>query len=105
MSAGGNDNSDNIIFTIKGTKLYVPVLTLSARDNQEVAKTSQERIWKIVYWNEYKTKSDNKNTTSEFRYFLESKFVEVNRLFVLVIQMKVTILKDLMLTNIVYQKV
>ena len=50
-------------------------------------------------------KSDNKNTTSEFRYFLESKFVEVNRLFVLVIQMKVTILKDLMLTNIVYQKV
>ena len=38
LSAAGNDiangNDDNIIFTIKDTKLYVPVVTLSARDNQ-----------------------------------------------------------------------
>ena len=32
----------------------------------------------------YKTKSENKNTTNKFIYFLESNFVEVNRLFVLV---------------------
>ena len=44
LCAGGNDNSDNIIFNIKGTKLYVAVLTLLARDNQKVAKTSQQRI-------------------------------------------------------------
>ena len=31
-----------------------------------------------------KQKRDNKNTTNEFRYFLESNFVEVNRLFLLV---------------------
>ena len=37
-----------------------------------------------IYWNEFKTKSENKNTTNEYRYFLESDFVEVNRLFVLV---------------------
>ena len=29
-----NVNFNNIIFTIKGTKLYVPVVTLSARDYQ-----------------------------------------------------------------------
>ena len=29
-----NDNANNIIFTIKDTKLYVPVVTLSAPDNQ-----------------------------------------------------------------------
>ena len=34
--------------------------------------------------NEYKTKSDNKNTTNEFRFFLESNFVGVNRSFALV---------------------
>ena len=28
------NNLDSIIFTIKGTKLYLPVVTLSARDNQ-----------------------------------------------------------------------
>ena len=34
--------------------------------------------------NEYKIKSENKNTTNEYRYFLESDFVGVSRLFVLV---------------------
>ena len=34
--------------------------------------------------NEYKAKSENKNTTDAFRYFLESNFVGVNRLLVLV---------------------
>ena len=36
LSAAGADNGNansNIIFTIKDTKLYVPVVTLSARDN------------------------------------------------------------------------
>ena len=37
-----------------------------------------------VYWNEYKTKSENKNTTSDCRYVFECNFVAVNRLFVLV---------------------
>ena len=31
-------DSNNIIFTIKDTKLYVPVVTLSARDNQKLSK-------------------------------------------------------------------
>ena len=29
----------------------------------------------MSYWNEYKTKSKDKNTTNEFRYYLESNFV------------------------------
>ena len=37
-----------------------------------------------VYWKKYTTKSDNKDTASEFRFFLESNFVGLNRLFVLV---------------------
>ena len=37
-----------------------------------------------MYWNEYKTKSENENTTNEYRYFLESNFAGVDRLFVLV---------------------
>ena len=35
-------------------------------------------------WNENKTKSENKNTTNEYRYFLELNFVGVSRLIVLV---------------------
>ena len=43
MPAVGPDNADNIdskniIFTIKDTKLYVPVITLLARDNKKLSK-------------------------------------------------------------------
>ena len=37
-----------------------------------------------VYWNEYKTKNENKDTTNEYRYFLQPYFVGLNRLFALV---------------------
>ena len=37
-----------------------------------------------IYWNEFEIKSENKNTANEYRNFLESDFVEVNRLFALV---------------------
>ena len=45
VTANDNDSSyaNRIIFTIKNTKLYVPVVTLSAKDNQTI-KTFQERI-------------------------------------------------------------
>ena len=90
MSAAGNDNANdnananNIIFTIKDTKLYVPVVTLSARDNQKLSKIIWKGFKRSVYWTEHKTKNENENRTNEYRYFLESNSVGVNRLFVLV---------------------
>ena len=39
-----NNNAHDLIFTIKDTKLYVPVVTLSKRDNKRSSKTSQQRI-------------------------------------------------------------
>ena len=83
-NANDNDNTNNIIFTIKDTKLYVPVVTLSARDNQKLTKLLSKGFERSIYLNEYKTKCENKNTANEHRYFLESNFVEVNTLFVLV---------------------
>ena len=37
-----------------------------------------------MYWNEYKTKCVNKNSTNEYGSSPESKFVGVNRFFVLI---------------------
>ena len=52
-SANNNDaSSNNIIFTIKDTKLYVPVVTLSARDNQNLSKLLSNGFERSVYWNE-----------------------------------------------------
>ena len=45
LSVAGNENNinkdvnaNNIILTIKDTKLYVPIVTLSTRDNQKLSK-------------------------------------------------------------------
>ena len=40
-----NNNADsNVIFTIKDTKLYVPVVTLSAKDNKNYQKVLAEGL-------------------------------------------------------------
>ena len=75
MSAAGNDNtnninSSNIIVTIRDTKLYVSVVTLSARDNQKSSKLLSKGFERSVYWNEYKTQSKNNNMTNKYKYFL-----------------------------------
>ena len=55
LSANGSDNvndngnANNIIFTIKGAKLYVPVITLLARDNQKVSKLCSKGFERSVY--------------------------------------------------------
>ena len=86
-----NDKADanfhNIIFTIKGIKLYLPVINLRAKDDQKPWKLLSKGFERLVYWNENKTKSENKITTNEYIYFIESKFAGANRLFVLVYPM------------------
>ena len=57
LSAGAdnaNAKSDNIIITIKDTKLHVPVVTLSARDNQKLFNLLSKGLERSVYRNEYK---------------------------------------------------
>ena len=61
LVAAGNDNyevnSDNIIFIIKDTKLYVPVVSLPAKDNKKLLKLLSKRFERSVHWDKYKTKS------------------------------------------------
>ena len=109
MCAAGNDNlnndndSKNII--IKDTKLYVPVVTLSAKNNQTQSKRITKGFERSLYWNQYKTKRENKNITNEYKYFLESNFVGVSGLLVLVYLNKQWCkTNDLKLDGITYQK-
>ena len=65
LSTARNDNDNtydnNIVFNIKDTKLYVPVLTLSRKDNQKLSKHLSKGFEISVYGNEYKTKCENEN--------------------------------------------
>ena len=103
LSANCNDNdvpnSNNIIFTIKGRS------QLSAKDKQKLSKLFSNGFERSMYWNKYKTKSEKRNTTNEYRYFLESNFVGVNRLFCLVYQIKIKMLKSIKPEGIFYYNV
>ena len=50
----------------------------------KIIKVLRKGFERPIYWNEYKAKSENKNTKNKYRYFLSSSFVGVNKLFVLV---------------------
>ena len=65
--------------------MYVPVVTLSTKDNVNLTKQLNEGFKRSVYWNEYKSKietktADNSNVTI---FPLDASFQDVNRLFVL----------------------
>ena len=43
-------------FQIKSTKLYVPVVALSTKDNINLTKQLNKGFKRSVYWNKYKSK-------------------------------------------------
>ena len=52
LSSGGNDHADvnsDIIFDIKDTKFYVPVVTLSAKDNHRLSKLGIQKV-SLLEW-------------------------------------------------------
>ena len=46
-------------FKITDAKIYVPVVTLSAKDNVKLSKLLSEGFKRVVYWNKYKVISNN----------------------------------------------
>ena len=55
-AGGDNANNRETTFKITNTKLYVPMVTLSTKDNVNLTKQLNEGFKRLVYWNEYKKK-------------------------------------------------
>ena len=72
-------------FKITNTKLYVPIVTLSSKDNVKLSKQVNEGFKRPVHWKEYKTKIDSKNLDNDNLtiFPLDASFPEVRRLLVL----------------------
>ena len=72
-------------FSLLNTQNY---MFLSSLYQQKIIKNCQNFLSKgferSVYWIEYKSKRENKNTANEYWYFLKSNLVGVNKLLVLV---------------------
>ena len=65
--------------------MYVPVVTLSTKNNVNLTKQLDEGFKRSVYWNEYKSKIETKiaDDNNVIRVPLDASFQGVNRLFVL----------------------
>ena len=51
-AGGDNANNSETTFKITTTKLYVPIVTLSTKDNVNLTKQLNKRFKRSVYWNE-----------------------------------------------------
>ena len=107
----GEDNVNNRepTFQITSTKLHVPVVTLSTKDNVNLTNQLNEGFKRSVYWNEYKSKiktktADNNHVT---RFLLDAFFKGlIDYLFLLLVMliMILTRLKETVIQNISYQE-
>ena len=75
-------------FKLTNTKLYVPIVTLSSKDNVKLVKLLEEGFKRPVYWNEYQTKIESRNLGNNnlTRFPLDASFKELEDcLFLLLI--------------------
>ena len=75
-----------VSFMITNTKLDVPVVTLSTKDNTNLTKQLSEGFKRTIYWNQYVSKPFTEqaaNKTGITRFSLDTAFQGVNRLFIL----------------------
>ena len=72
---GGNANAthaDSATFKITDANLYVPIDTLSAKDNVKLSKLLGEGFERSIYWNKYKVTD---NILAEITHNNEEKYI------------------------------
>ena len=70
-------------FKIAGTKLSVPVVTLSNQNNNELLQKSKARFKRTIKWNKYRSEMNYQVKNNNLNYLIDPTFTKVNRLFVL----------------------
>ena len=87
-AGGDNANNRKTSFKLTSTKLYVPIVTLSTKDNVNLTKQLNEKggFKRSFFWNKYKCKIETKEADADNlkRVSLDASFQGVNRLFILV---------------------
>ena len=68
---------------IKDTKLYVPVVTLSAENYNKVLEQLKTGFKRTIKWNKYRSEISNQTKNNNLNYLVDPTFTNVNRLFVI----------------------
>ena len=83
--ANADSNDTETTFKITSTKLHVPIVTLSTKDNVNLTKQLNEGFKRSAYWMGYRSKIESKEADKNnlIRFPLDASFQGTNRLFVL----------------------
>ena len=73
----------NAKFEITDCKLYVPVVTLSAKNDNVLLEQLKSGFKRSIKWNKYMSQMSNQNKNNNLNYLIDTTFTNVNRLFVL----------------------
>ena len=77
------NNPTNAVFKIADCKLYVPVVTLSAEDDNKLLDQLKTGFKRTIKWNKYRSEMSNQTKNNNLNYLIDPTFTNVNRLFVL----------------------
>ena len=70
-------------FEITDTKLYVPVVTLSTKENAKLLQELKSGFKRVINWNKYLSKPELLRQNTNLNYLIEPSFQGVNRLFII----------------------
>ena len=70
-------------FQITDTSLYVPVVTLSTKDDNNFFEQLISGFKKTIKWNKYRSEMTNQTITNHLNHLIDPTFTKVNRLFAL----------------------
>ena len=68
---------------ITNTKLYVAVVTLSTKDDNNFLGQLKSGFKTTIKWNKYSLEVTNQTKTNHLNHLIDPTFIKVNRLFVL----------------------
>ena len=63
--------------------MYVPVVTLSAENDNKLLEQLKTGFKRKIKWNKYRSKMSNQTKNNSLNYLIDPTFTNVNRLFVL----------------------
>ena len=64
-------------------KLYVPVVTLSAENDNKLLEQLKSGFRRSIKWNKYMSQMSNQNKNNNLNYLIDTTFSNINRVFVL----------------------
>ena len=70
-------------FEITDTELYVPVVTLSTKENSKLLQQLKSGFKRVINWNKYLSKPELLRRNANLNYLIEPSFQGVNILFIL----------------------